>query len=409
MTASRPADHRAVRRGFTLTELLIVILVITILISILVPALGGARESARKVQTTGLLNNVSQASQQFKIDNQGRAPGYFTPAQMGSSQNGGNSIGANPGSMGVMSAMENILLDLSGQGAIWQNATPPDPLEWLPVGPFSDTTADGVINVNPGLIGAGDEAYFTPPNEFYTAQVYGRQFEPNDGQFGHSAASDEDPQLLDLVDSWGAPILAWVADTDRFGSIQVDAQGIPTNFARQNSDQGEALFYWNSNAAFLRPQEFGPELVDMQTVLGTANASDRISLLGVGTMNGAGSNEEETFNRIFAALYGSPAYPDEASIDPASSNIFEEAFPVRPRGELILQSSGPDNIPFAANNNETSRIGRFVSGDAWDQNTLRYGLLFAPRGGARYTNEDTGQLEVRDFVVDGFDDILVTD
>jgi prepilin-type N-terminal cleavage/methylation domain-containing protein len=74
---NRPSVQRTVRarRGFTLIELLVVISIIALLIAILLPALGAARQSARKMQNSTQLRGIHQALVVFAQSNKNWYPG----------------------------------------------------------------------------------------------------------------------------------------------------------------------------------------------------------------------------------------------------------------------------------------------------------------------------------------------
>ncbi|MEL6497796.1 MAG: prepilin-type N-terminal cleavage/methylation domain-containing protein [Planctomycetota bacterium] len=74
---------RRERGGFTLIELLVVISIIALLIGILLPALGKARVSARKVQTTANLRSMDQAAKTYGADYDSLIPTFqFKPGEV---------------------------------------------------------------------------------------------------------------------------------------------------------------------------------------------------------------------------------------------------------------------------------------------------------------------------------------
>jgi prepilin-type N-terminal cleavage/methylation domain-containing protein len=65
------------RGGFTLVELLVVISIIALLVSILLPALGRAREQARRVVCAANLNQGMMCIRMYSFEENGRLPGVW--------------------------------------------------------------------------------------------------------------------------------------------------------------------------------------------------------------------------------------------------------------------------------------------------------------------------------------------
>jgi len=66
---------RVRRRAFTLIELLVVIAILALLVAMLMPALGRAREIARRISCAANMRIIAQSGQVFAGDHGGRGPG----------------------------------------------------------------------------------------------------------------------------------------------------------------------------------------------------------------------------------------------------------------------------------------------------------------------------------------------
>ncbi len=107
------------RRGFTMTELLVVIGVIAVLAGILLAALGGVRRKAMATTTVSTMTEFSKACDTFQLEH-GRYPGAIPENVMADT-----SVGPIP----PISSTENALLDLMGGYRILSPTTA-TPVDW---------------------------------------------------------------------------------------------------------------------------------------------------------------------------------------------------------------------------------------------------------------------------------------
>jgi prepilin-type N-terminal cleavage/methylation domain-containing protein len=341
--------HATIRRAFTLIELLVVMIIIAVIIAIVLPAVGGVRNTARKQGTATLLNNVAQASQQFYNDSR-RMPGMFSEKQMGST--GNDTAG--------MSGTENILLDLIGAETVrGDQPNPAGGATWVEVGPTPGSNQAQNLKVNMDTFGAGTgtKNYFTPDAKLYVAQIRPSQMA---GPNGNAGASENDPQLKDLVDYWGQPVLAWRQDDTAIGPVtQI------SNFAAADSSaQAPSRFYWNSNAAFLK-----------STSLGRRGRPQDDANVGSMLFDANNANKAQAL----AAFLGHPSYPYR----PTGGGV--PTVPASARGKLVLHSAGADGVYLARND---AGAKQFVNG------LMNYAVNFVPdpsqpqSASNRYETED---------------------
>ncbi|MDX9910627.1 MAG: prepilin-type N-terminal cleavage/methylation domain-containing protein [Phycisphaerales bacterium] len=291
---------RSSSRAFSLIELLVVVAIIVVVVAIIIPSLGGARTVARETQSKALLSDIASASGKFTLDNGGRVPGYFTPAEMGSGDNATQGL----------TGMENLLLDLAGAEAVFSS----DDTDRIEVNPLSNGSP---IYVNPDLLGSGTGNYLTidQGNLRYEEQA------SNAGDLGQIAATgfDGSRSLPDVVDAFGQPLLVWTEDAAGPSKITDFDE-----FAVEDSDADPAHFYWNQNASILNSGGIGKKLTDVYMD----------SLLG-------GSAQKSKRERTLTAILGNPGYPANlADPLPAVNTIYPSAA----RGKMLVQAAGADGV-----------------------------------------------------------------
>lgn len=353
MKTSMNASMKTNARGFSLIELLVVIAIIALIIGIVIPALGAARDLAKKSATSELITQIGSAAGMFKNDKR-RTPGYFSAREMGSQEN------ADRG----MSGAENMMLDLAGGDAIRTSAD----ATHVEVGPKNA----GRIYVDPDALGAGGSgSYFVAPPKYYVAQIEGTQQIATIA--GHAGAEGA-RQLKDLVDAWGQPLLVWQADEatitavsaiDDFSSLEAD----PVRPSR---------FYWNSNACFLKASSLGKK---GQNQADTANGSI------LGTQR---SNAERA-----ASMGGLLGLPASVRAEDATAS-FNQMLPQTPRGGVVIQSAGTNGV----------YLGMKERGARNANNVLYFGLNFKGMDNAPLTDSAGKALAVD--LRSGFDDVIET-
>lgn len=362
-TISPSPSPARVRRGFSLTELMIVLLIIALIISILVPTIGGARNAARATGTRSLLTNLSTSMSKFQGDTR-RLPGYFSWDTMGHADNIDRG----------MTGWENVMLDLMGEGAV--RTDNPGGAEWLEVGPRSGET----VWVNASMIGASEGGYFRPNRSNLAEQD--TEVQRTNGAAPH-AQDPNDPtpntSLPDLVDDFGVPVLVWVANTVKDARNPAsDATGI----ARQDSS-ANALFYWATNASLLR-SDGGRYRQAENSLLGTTASAAPQSVINTMT-----------------ALFGSPSFPGSQSnsANPLGGNA-ADVYPTRARGTYVLQSAGKDRI-YLSREDDNGRANMTTEGG---NRQLAYRTNFFLPDGARLQGDDGNDEQD---VIEAFDDIVV--
>ena len=361
----RPYEARRAR-GFTLIELLVAVGIIVVLISILIPTLATVRSAARRTQTQTIGTQVVNAAQSFQADKR-RMPGYFPPEAMGTNLNA-LTYG--------FTESENVLLDLVGgiitDASVTENVSnPQEELRFL-VGPGpgdSRTDPNGLqvlVSNNRAISGVG--AGYLRLDE--------RTLRAVDGQRPGSAAIATTTNYVDIIDSFGMPMVVWTENAFanrtsgnyRFGQVSTNA--------------GEGSFYWASNAGYFFSRGLGAGTA-LTAQTSTAAGDIRASILGV---EGGGTNPNDSEIQLsLTGILGSPTLAKATELG-VNDGRGPYATPEAARGRIIVHSAGPDRVYFSRRQDPTKN------------NTVGYLRL---EGTPRRPVANSGE-------VDRFDDILTS-
>lgn len=261
----------------------------------------------------------------------------------------------------------------------------------IAIAPFSNTDDNAAI-VNINLIGTTG-AYFAPGKKFLKVMNH------EDGQQVPAGINADGQHLMpDVVDSFGNPMLAWVQDESSRGSIDPgvgDSDAVYHQFAQLTSDgsgadSGPAWFYLASNNAFYgagassvgdsgRNEYAFSSLSEQDEAGGSVAVIDRI--------------------RSLTTLLASPSYFLLRSGDTLDTANFENIYPARPRGRLIIQSAGIDGYFFGTNDPGWSANAHTDGGFHLD-----FGNSYKLQDGTRITDNDGKSITID--IASDFDDLL---
>jgi len=346
-TSSRPP------RGFTITELLVVIGIIVLLAGILLVALGRVRTTALETTTIGTMQSFSQACDAFQTEHQ-QYPGVIPESVLARAiaadsitvSASGIAVGTEP----TFTSMENALLHLMGG---YRVVSPSDIQGNTPAVQRYDDFVNAATNSGAPLyeftFPVGDDQQWQlavnlrqiGEGPVINRQQYGPYFTPGprvvaavEGQWPLNGtepdAESVDPvELPDLLDAWGQPVLYF---------RQVRSSGPLTAEASDTSVRPQ--FYLEGAKGYLMARGLGDRTeTQIFTPNRTGHSGPRGSILSYG-----GSVDPEHRLGNFAQVLRHPSFGTWDSDPLDGTNVRE----VRARGAYALISAGPDGVFFSA-------------------------------------------------------------
>lgn len=364
---------RRTARAFSIIELMVVMLIIALVVAIVLPALGGARTAAKKTDSASLVAQLTQAIGTFETSEK-RLPGPFSVRDLGAASNQTRG----------MSAMENMLIELLGYEEL-----PSGGNGAVQVGPSNRTQDQRWYNFTKLPEG---RSYFPVAGKYLAKQTAGNLGDPDTQQVAVAAHGE----IPDLVDAFGAPVLAWPEDDTAPGApyagtkegLADAGQGNQATVLVRDNSQYPAKFYYNVNHCFLQATLLGKDRKNQ-----TAGQGCFLS-----------STQEKERTQSLAGLLGNPSYAAYSNNDPDRTlwTQIDKIYPTAARGKYVIQSAGPDGLYLSRKASSGNR------GVASPSGALHYGYSFMSDGMANasvgYRDSD-GKPTTLD-LASQFDDII---
>ncbi len=282
------ASHKPLfrSRGFSMTELLVVISIIVILAGVLLVAMKGVRRRALYTQTESAMDTFVGSCNAFYMEQQ-RYPGILPESKL--------EVAANP----RISGTENAILEMNGGAVRGDDPVYNSPLldSWVVID--IDGSPTGKIKVNLDAIGEGPRINGTPYDPYFPGRVEAAQGQENEPSFAG------DRHIPDLLDAWGQPII-YVRQARPSGPLAGPASSTPQ-------------FLMGGMVPYLASESLGEMHKDQ-----THNS------------NGSILNHASVPNAAFAQLIRHPAFGEP--LQPLQGTA---------RGAIVLFSAGPDGIYFS--------------------------------------------------------------
>ncbi|MBC01858.1 MAG: hypothetical protein CMJ34_00955 [Phycisphaerae bacterium] len=306
--SSSTINHRlgTENRGFSITELLVVIGIIVLLIGILLPALGRVRQKARVTETSSVMEEFAKACDAFN-QQFGYYPGIVPEEYLANDPK--------------ITPMENAVLHLAG-GAVRQDELPVfidgvaydnlAQIEFEPGNPDSTGQIISFAGPNGSIFRIAVYAPAVGDGPFIQGKRYapffspkGEQFRPAKYNLGEEGTLGEIEFIPTVVDAWGQPVLY--------------ARRLRSNGPLVGSDAFNSQFSYESQARTLGASSLGDFGQDQ----------NQFSILN--RAMGGTDGRRDTFAQILRTpAIGSAQQPQSGA----------------PRGEYILISPGPDGVYF---------------------------------------------------------------
>jgi type II secretory pathway pseudopilin PulG len=328
---AKPRLRDRAPRGFSLTELLVVIGIIILLIGLLLVALGQVRKKALRSRTESVMTQFANACTAFQAEH-GMYPGVIPDEVILAT------IDTN--GLALLSFTENALLHLMGGYRVMSPndyATPPNAVE-IEYDAYLAAAAGAAVELtfdqggpNPWKIVIDKRKIGEGP--VINGKSYGPYFTPGQSDiapasYAISGAEPTNPtptnEIPDLIDGWGQPIIYIRAARNRGPLVDRNPAANPRPQFTPWSTSPNRGGVWR----YLRSIALG-ELSENQNELSIFGGASGISA----------ALSDPQVDEAFAVLLSHPAFFKSAITTPAGSPRLGS-----PRGQFMLWSAGADGV-----------------------------------------------------------------